>query len=98
MLSLLQSGDNSQRLRVALEPAQISHLDVKGFFALMTEWRMSKVVAPAGELDQIDVETAGSLASQHLVVQTNSDRLCDLADLQGVRQSIPKVVRFNPRK
>jgi hypothetical protein len=73
MLSFLESGNNPQGLGVPFETAQIPHLDVEGFLALMTEGRMSKVVAPPRKLDQVNVQPVRRLAPALLVVEANGD-------------------------
>src|SRR5262245_22378230 len=98
MLSLLEARSDSQRLGISFEATEIPHLDVERFFALVPEWRVSKVVAPAGELDQVDIQPVCGPALQIPFVETNGDRLRDLANLQGVSQAIPEVVRLHTGK
>src|SRR5262245_49159300 len=98
MLSLLQTGDDSQGLGISFEAAPIPHLQVEGFLALMTERRMAKVMAPSGKLHQVDIQAVGSLPFKRLVVEANSDGLCDLSNLERMRQAVSKIIGLGTGK
>ena len=64
----------------------------------MTEWRMSKVMAPPRKLDQVNIQAVRRLVPELLIVEANGDRLCDLANFQRMSEAIPEVIRFDTRK
>jgi hypothetical protein len=65
----------------------LAHGDVEGFFASVSEGRMANIMDQSQGLDQVDVQT-----------QLSRDGPGDLRDLDGVSQTIAKMVGVTASK